>query len=833
MAKYDLDLQKFQTPPEDCSLAPFWFLNGDLTDEELVFQLKEMKDKGVDECVLHARKGLTVPYLSEEWFYKIGVILKEMKSLGMRAWIYDEDNWPSGYAGGRVVKDNPEFAAKCLGVEKIYPVLGEYIKVEDKPGTEIECVIAVHSDSYFLDITDYEKKTAKPWRSETLCWEVFVFRKELCRHKPAYSGEPYVDLLNPAATAKFVKTTHAEYKKRLSEYWGSTVKGFFTDEPGFYQNYLEQCANLNCVIWTDDFAARFIKKYGYDIRPYLCCLWQDMGTRSVKTRCDYYTAVAEFYKESYFGVINEFLKKDGLLHIGHLHREDYIESLVQTESDFFSAISALDYSGIDCIEKNTDRITEKLGSSAAHVYDKNICFSETYGGFGWGLSTEEMKRRADIQYVQGINMLVPHAFFYSTDGVRKTESPPSLFIQNGYWKFFKTFSDYVKRLSYFGRCGEFRADVMFYFPVKTSWAKFRPLYRYDVHDLDREVLALSRALKEGRADFDYFDDTALSACEVRGKKIFGGENNGYSAIVIPEISVLPLACLKKISEFALSGGKIVCVKDFNPADTDGERSEEYISLIEKVKKSEGFIVLKKYREEEIVSLLGGAVGDPIVGGENGVYAMKREDGNYKYTFFINVTDSEKRFTATERGVLGATLMSAENGAVSPAAYVRRGEAVEAKITLPSYGSAIVAFNKRGDAKTAEAEKEYSSADITSGWSRVSGGKSTPCDTFTLHGADINGKSPELTYKREFVAKENTRYLVEFENVKNYVYLSVNGKFTGARLWSPYTFDITDFTTPGKNVIEFTVGGTMENEMTGSDEDYGVFGKIILKTREKN
>ena len=178
-------------------------------------------------------------------------------------------------------------------------------------------------------------------------------------------------------------------------------------------------------------------------------------------------------------------------------------------------------------------------------------------------------------------------------------------------------------------------------------------------------------------------------------------------------------------------------------------------------------------------------------------------------------------------------MSAENGAVSPAAYVRRGEAVEAKITLPSYGSAIVAFNKRGDAKTAEAEKEYSSADITSGWSRVSGGKSTPCDTFTLHGAGINGKSPELTYKREFVAKENTKYLVEFENVKNYVYLSVNGKFTGARLWSPYTFDITDFTTPGKNVIEFTVGGMMENEMTGSDEDYGVFGKIILKTREKN
>lgn len=57
-------------------------------------------------------------------------------------------------------------------------MLGEYITVENKPDSEIECVIAVHNDDYFLDITDYEHKTNKPWRSETLQWEVFVFRKE-------------------------------------------------------------------------------------------------------------------------------------------------------------------------------------------------------------------------------------------------------------------------------------------------------------------------------------------------------------------------------------------------------------------------------------------------------------------------------------------------------------------------------------------------------------------------------------------------------------------------------------------------------------------------------
>ena len=173
----NFDINTFKNPPEKYSVAPFWFLNGDLNESELDFQLREMKDKGVDECILHARKGLTIEYLSEEWFKKIGVILALCEKYGIKAWIYDEDNWPSGYAGGRVVAENSAFAAECLTVEKIYPVLGEYIKVE-KTDDEIECVVAVHSDSYFLDITDYENKCAKPWRSETLCWEVFVFRKQ-------------------------------------------------------------------------------------------------------------------------------------------------------------------------------------------------------------------------------------------------------------------------------------------------------------------------------------------------------------------------------------------------------------------------------------------------------------------------------------------------------------------------------------------------------------------------------------------------------------------------------------------------------------------------------
>ena len=107
------DRQQFKNPPEEYSAAPFWFLNGDLDDNELKRQLSEMKEKGVDKVILHSRKGCEVEYLSEKWFEKIGVILNECEKLGLTVLIYDEDNWPSGYAGGKVTGENPAYGATC------------------------------------------------------------------------------------------------------------------------------------------------------------------------------------------------------------------------------------------------------------------------------------------------------------------------------------------------------------------------------------------------------------------------------------------------------------------------------------------------------------------------------------------------------------------------------------------------------------------------------------------------------------------------------------------------------------------------------------------------
>ena len=110
----------FLNPGAEHSACPLWFWNGDLEPNELLRQIGLMHQQGVLAFVIHARRGLEVEYLSETWFARCGLVIEEAARLGMKLWIYDEANWPSGYAGGRVLERDPNNIGQNLGLERHY-----------------------------------------------------------------------------------------------------------------------------------------------------------------------------------------------------------------------------------------------------------------------------------------------------------------------------------------------------------------------------------------------------------------------------------------------------------------------------------------------------------------------------------------------------------------------------------------------------------------------------------------------------------------------------------------------------------------------------------------
>ena len=90
---------QFADPPRGYHSAPLWVWNDRLTDEQIVGTLRDLAGQQVKQVFVHPRPGLMTPYLSEEWFKLWKVALKEAERLDMNVWIYDENSYPSGFAG--------------------------------------------------------------------------------------------------------------------------------------------------------------------------------------------------------------------------------------------------------------------------------------------------------------------------------------------------------------------------------------------------------------------------------------------------------------------------------------------------------------------------------------------------------------------------------------------------------------------------------------------------------------------------------------------------------------------------------------------------------------
>ena len=175
---------------------PFWSWNDKLEPEELRRQIRVMKELGMNGFFMHARCGLVTDYLSDEWFECVGACIDEAKKLGMEAWSYDENGWPSGFAGGALLEERDNLAG-FLRMESTseYPcgenVLGVY-RIENGALRRLD---ASDGGEYLVI---YEERDPS-----------------------------YIDVLDPAVTKKFLRSTHEEYKARIApENFGTVMPGF-------------------------------------------------------------------------------------------------------------------------------------------------------------------------------------------------------------------------------------------------------------------------------------------------------------------------------------------------------------------------------------------------------------------------------------------------------------------------------------------------------------------------------------------------------------------------------------------------------------------------------
>jgi hypothetical protein len=104
----------FKKPPNEYRGTPLWSWNNELNLDQLLRQIDDLETMGLGGFHMHVRVGLDTEYLSAEFMDLVQKCVERAKQKGMLAWLYDEDRWPSGFAGGRVTDNEDRFRSRHL-----------------------------------------------------------------------------------------------------------------------------------------------------------------------------------------------------------------------------------------------------------------------------------------------------------------------------------------------------------------------------------------------------------------------------------------------------------------------------------------------------------------------------------------------------------------------------------------------------------------------------------------------------------------------------------------------------------------------------------------------
>ena len=406
-------LRLLNDPPKEFTPLPFWFLNGDLDHGELRRQLSDFRDHGVYGAVLHPRMGLRedIGYLSPSFFAYLRTAIETAAALQMRVVLYDEGMYPSGSAGGKIVRENPDLASRGLGWTK-HPEKGDRALCE--------------TDGGFLVVR-------------------FSFGTLRGLHFGEDDGEENAprsaDILNPAAVKRFIELTHEQYYREFKPYFGGTVIGFFTDEPSILGRNTR-----GLFPWTKDFHKVFAAAGG-DLKG-LSALFA--GKENADTRL-YRALIQAREGQVYYAPLSRWCENHGIALMGHPHQSDDIEPQRYFHvpgQDLVFRWVAPETGGT----AGMDSVMGKCSADAARLMGRRRNSNECFGacnreGNPWHFTGSDMKWYIDWLAVRGVNLFIPHAFYYSLAGRRCQERPPDVGPGSIWWPHYRLWAAYMTRLS--------------------------------------------------------------------------------------------------------------------------------------------------------------------------------------------------------------------------------------------------------------------------------------------------------------------------------------------------------------------------------------------------
>ena len=679
----------FLNPPGAYRDMALWSWNDDLDRNELVRQVDEFKEKGYGGFFIFSFYGLITKYLSGDWMECVRAVTERAGEIGLEAWIYDEDKFPSGHAGGMVVKKSEEFRI---------------------------CLLECREDA--SESEEVDREIVFRWQDgKENCKFVLVRGPD----HPFYNYSTYIDTLNPKAVETFLDITHEAYYRQFRQDFSKRFAGFFADEFNMLNADGYSSDDRRTISWTPALPGIFRAKCGYDLIPNLPSLFFRTGDYR-RIRYDYRRTVTELFVNTFTRKMYDWCDKHGVKLTGHIVYEDnlsrqtpYVGSAM-AHYEYFH-IPGGDHLSNDTVLDLSDALPDqdipplnlmpaiKQPASVAHQLGKERVFTEIYGASGWDLSFEDQKYLGDWDCVLGANFRSTHLSAYSLRGFRKTIYPPSLFFQQPWWKYSRLTTDHFARLNYVMSQGRYIADVLLLYPIESGWASYAPKDTEEIENLDRELNFLAETLLRLHCDYDYGDPgLMLKYGRIENRRLIIKEAS-YSTVIVPSGINLAAGTLSILEKFVDDGGTVIAIEP-TPYLLDGCESEK----------------IRNFFSDKRITLLPGDVQDNLVKSlssllcpdltvtddkEQNISELwshhRQIDGNEIY-FLLN-TNRNEGFKAHIRinGTGSIEELDTVNGRISIISGKSENDMIEFELGFAPGQSHLIMINKSSDITAVAAE----------------------------------------------------------------------------------------------------------------------------------
>jgi hypothetical protein len=780
----------------------------------IVQDLDRLAANGV--FVINMSPGRGEPkYLGPEHMAQVKFVVEEAAKRGMKLWIQDECDYPSGFAGGLVSERYPELTMQALDADIHISVMPGQTLTIPVPADTLGA-LAVFANPPTVQVVPITPGELFKWRAfappagaggYAKPWDLIlvrhVFRSSPTRASNREDGTrakdsqyALIDYLNPDATRTYMKITHETYKQAVGDEFGKTILGFFGDEPDF----------TGFMPWTPKLLDVFKQQKGYDLQPYLPLLFAPkMTDEAWRAKADYWDVWSGMFRDTFFGVQADWCAKNNLEYLVHLNKEEHMvrwdlpEDLTRNEGDFFRDIRYVGVPGVDNLGQvvpgrvhafddnwNENNNFPKLASSAAHLFGRPKVWTESGGG-----TSIDTKFELDYQLVRGINLMqvgLPRG-----PGGAAGSIPPQASMLA--W--------YTNRAGYLMAVGRPAAQVGLYHSAHSMWL--------GDDEVDRSTTKLGWQLFEHQVDWDYFDEQSLSDVATiadGGFKNLSGQV--YRAIVVPSSVVITRTGLERFKAFVKAGGQVIFVgrtpklvldKTFKDAKDVPDLS--FATLIEPA--------------GDITERVLAALPKPDVALDSEWKRLTYTHRSYRdgdLYFFFNEGNQAQSRTATIAGHGQAQTWDLNTGEIHAiSGATAEGDSVRFSLVLGPYEAKVVVV---GPIPSGVAAPEpvlvagTTLVDLGGDWTLDLNGKQVTTPLKSWEALGTTSFAGPATYRKQFTisaAPAGKRLFLEIADVHEYAKVKVNGKELEGHAWQPFRWDVTNAVKPGSNDLEVEVRTT--------------------------